>query len=172
MEHNGDELDLFIKLKVDGTRHLDELSRKCCPHLHHFLVFSSLCSSCGSPWEPYSTYAGSVVERICENRAVDGLPGLAIQWDALEDGSPTDDTTSPEGTLDGTLPQRFSSCWNVIERFLSQSHPVVSSFVRTNLSSESHETADKPDLVYSVTRIFGIPIVFSNLSDSSCRASI
>ncbi|KAH7949484.1 hypothetical protein HPB49_011285 [Dermacentor silvarum] len=147
-ERNADELDFFIKLKVDGTIHLDELSRKCCPHLDHFLVFSSLCSSCGSPCDPYSGYADSVVERICENRAADELPGLAIQWGALEDGS-------PKVTSDGTVPQRIRSCLDVIERFLGQSHPVVSSLVRTNLPLEPHKTPDKMDLVCSVARVFG-----------------
>ncbi|XP_037571233.2 fatty acid synthase [Dermacentor silvarum] len=154
-DRNADELDLFIKLKVDGTIHLDELSRKCCPHLDHFLVFSSLCSSCGSPCDPYSGYADSVVERICENRVADELPGLAIQWGALEDGSPTEDTTGPAVTSDGTVPQRISSCLDVIERFLGQSHPVVSSLVRTNLPLEPHKTTDKMDLVCSVARVFG-----------------
>lgn len=49
------------------------------------MVFSSV--SCGRGNAGQSNYgmSNSVMERICEKRRSDGLPGLAIQWGAIGD---------------------------------------------------------------------------------------
>ena len=66
-----------------ATRHLDVLSRQMCPHLRHFVVFSSV--SCGRGNAGQTNYGmnNSIMERICEARVRDGLPGLAVQWGAV-----------------------------------------------------------------------------------------
>jgi fatty acid synthase len=71
--------------KALATHHLDELSRQMCPHLRHFVVFSSL--ECGHGGAGQTNYgmANSIMERICETRVRDGLPGLAVQWGAVGD---------------------------------------------------------------------------------------
>ncbi|KAL3200533.1 hypothetical protein MRX96_013180 [Rhipicephalus microplus] len=66
--------------KVYGTLRLDELSRKMCPELDHFVAFSSVSCGRGNAGQTNYGYANSVMERICERRVADGLPGLAIQW--------------------------------------------------------------------------------------------
>jgi len=68
-----------------ATHHLDVLSRQMCPHLRHFVVFSSVL--CGRGNAGVSSYAmnNSIMERICEARVRDGLPGLAVQWGAVGD---------------------------------------------------------------------------------------
>jgi fatty acid synthase len=71
--------------KAVATSHLDELSRQICPHLRHFVVFSSV--SCGRGNAGQTNYGmnNSIMERICEARIRDGLPGLAVQWGAVGD---------------------------------------------------------------------------------------
>jgi fatty acid synthase len=71
--------------KAVATRHLDALSRQMCPHLRHFVVFSSV--SCGRGNAGQTNYGmnNSIMERICEARVRDGLPGLAVQWGAVGD---------------------------------------------------------------------------------------
>lgn len=61
--------------KINGTHNLDQASRKLCPHLDWFVVFSSI--SCGRGNFSQSNYgfANSVMERICESRRLSGLPG-------------------------------------------------------------------------------------------------
>lgn len=56
-----------------------------CPQLRHFVVFSSV--SCGRGNAGQTNYGmnNSVMERICEARVRDGLPGLAVQWGAVGD---------------------------------------------------------------------------------------
>jgi len=71
--------------KALATHHLDVLSRQMCPHLRHFVVFSSV--SCGRGNAGQTNYGmnNSIMERICEARVRDGLPGLAVQWGAVGD---------------------------------------------------------------------------------------
>jgi len=64
---------------------LDVVSRKLCPLLDYFVVFSSI--SCGRGHIAQCSYglANSAMERIVEQRQTAGLPGLAIQWGAVGD---------------------------------------------------------------------------------------
>jgi fatty acid synthase len=69
--------------KVQSSKHLDEITRRSCPQLRYFVVFSSF--SCGQGFPSQTNYgmANSVMERICEQRKRDGFPALAIQWSAI-----------------------------------------------------------------------------------------
>ncbi|XP_049523881.1 fatty acid synthase-like [Dermacentor silvarum] len=67
--------DTVYKAKGDGTRHLDEVSRESCPELDHFVAFSSIASCHGNIGQTGYGYANAVVDRVCERRAADGLPG-------------------------------------------------------------------------------------------------
>jgi fatty acid synthase len=53
--------------------------------LHWFVVFSSVSSGRGNAGQANYGFANSGMERICEKRAEEGLPGLAIQWGAIGD---------------------------------------------------------------------------------------
>jgi len=66
--------------KVDITRNLDVVSRKFCPSLDYFVVFSSISSGHGLPGQTNYGFANSAMERIIEQRKTNGLPSLAIQW--------------------------------------------------------------------------------------------
>ncbi|KAK8785380.1 hypothetical protein V5799_008255 [Amblyomma americanum] len=80
--------EAVCRVKVDGTRHLDELSRKLCPELDHFVAFSSLASGHGNIGQTGYGYANAAMERICERRVADGFPDTwsafpVIFWSAL-----------------------------------------------------------------------------------------
>ncbi|KAH8038083.1 hypothetical protein HPB51_021640 [Rhipicephalus microplus] len=154
------------KTKVDGARHLDEHSRKMCSQLDHFVVFSSMCSGRGTPKSSLSGYVDSALERLCERRAADGFPGLAIQWGII-DGNSFNDSQSTEAVFEGTQPQRMKSFLEVMERFLNQSHPIVSSFVKAEVHSSSDKKSEKNHLVDSVTRILGFQDSSTLNQDSS-----
>lgn len=147
--------ETVCKPKVDGTQHLDEVSRKMCPELDHFVVFSSVSCGRGNAGQTNYGYANSVMERICERRAADGLPGLAIQWGAIGDVGVLRETMGADVVVGGTLPQRITSCMTVMDRFLSQRHPVVSSVVKADLTSKS-DSKGKHDLVQSIAHILGV----------------
>ncbi|KAH9365973.1 hypothetical protein HPB48_007876 [Haemaphysalis longicornis] len=70
-----ERFEATCKPKVDGTVHLDRLSKKSCPELDHFVVFSAVACGRGNAGQSNYAYANSVMERICERRAAEGLPG-------------------------------------------------------------------------------------------------
>jgi fatty acid synthase len=65
-----------IAPKVNLTRHIDELTRKMCTELDYFVVFSSVASGFGFDGQTNYGMANSGLERICERRVREGLPGL------------------------------------------------------------------------------------------------
>jgi len=125
--------------KAWATQMLDKLSRKICPKLRQFVVFSSV--SCGRGNAEQTNYgmANSVMERVCEKRAKDGLPGLAIQWGAIGDVGLVADMQEEDKELviGGTLQQKISSCLDELDTFLLQSRPVVSSMIVAEKKVES-----------------------------------
>ncbi|XP_029167464.1 fatty acid synthase-like [Nylanderia fulva] len=118
-----------FKAKAWSTKKLDELSRKLCPQLRQFVVFSS--ASCGRGNAGQTNYgmANSVMERICERRVADGFPGLAIQWGAIGDVGLVTEKQDKELVVNGISQQKLSSCLEKLEDFLLQDQPVVSSMV-------------------------------------------
>ncbi|XP_029644700.1 fatty acid synthase isoform X1 [Octopus sinensis] len=145
--------------KVIGTKHLDQASRELCKSsLEWFVVFSSVSCGRGNMGQSNYGFANSVMERICEKRHMDNLPGLAIQWGAIGDvGIVISSMGDNDTVIGGTLPQRLNSCFTVLEKFLNQSHPVVSSYVlaERNVSNDSQGDS-KANFVESVKNILGI----------------
>ncbi|EAT46627.1 AAEL002237-PA [Aedes aegypti] len=117
--------------KAYATRFLDEVSRKLCPRLTHFVVFSSV--SCGRGNAGQSNYgmANSMMERIVENRVAEGLPGKAIQWGAIGEVGIVADMAEDRLDMEigGTLQQRISSCLQELDRLLMCDDPIVGSMV-------------------------------------------
>ncbi|XP_034937434.1 fatty acid synthase [Chelonus insularis] len=142
--------------KIDGTKNLDIASRKMCPSLDYFVVFSSV--SCGRGNIGQSNYglANSAMERIVEQRQANGLPGLAIQWGAVGDVGLVLETMGNNDTeVGGTLPQRMSSCLATMDVFLQQPHPVLASTVLV----DRHKNKDgdsRVSLLEAVGNILGI----------------
>lgn len=74
-----------IRPKVDATKNLDAVSRKSCPSLDYFVIFSSVSCGRGNAGQTNYGFANSAMERMIEQRQANGLPGLAIQWGAIGD---------------------------------------------------------------------------------------
>ncbi|XP_012058764.1 PREDICTED: fatty acid synthase-like [Atta cephalotes] len=117
--------------KARATQMLDKLSRKICLNLRHFVVFSSVSCGRGNAGQTNYGMANSIMERICEKRAEEGLPGLAIQWGAVGDVGLVADMQEEDKELviGGTLQQKISYCFDKLDEFLLQSRPIVSSMV-------------------------------------------
>lgn len=80
-----DSFQMVANPKATATVILDELSRTMCPYLKNFVVFSSITCGYGNPGQSNYGYANSVMERICQRRRQEGLPGLAIEWAGVAD---------------------------------------------------------------------------------------
>nr|XP_025034359.1 fatty acid synthase [Pelodiscus sinensis] len=156
------------KPKYAGTLHLDRVSREKCPDLDHFVAFSSISCGRGNVGQSNYGFANSTMERICEQRRHDGLPGLAVQWGAIGDvGVVLETMGSNDTVVGGTLPQRLSSCLEVLDRFLNQPRPVMSSFVLAEKVSVRNEGSGQRDLVEAVAHILGVRDVSSLNAESS-----
>ncbi|GJQ79754.1 hypothetical protein Trydic_g23231 [Trypoxylus dichotomus] len=115
--------------KAACTSNLDECSRKLCPNLRYFVVFSSFSGGRGANGQTNYGMANSVVDRICERRRRDGYPAVSVQWGSVEDvgmSAKIQDSVQSEW-VHGVIPQRVSSCLNVLDRFLCQKEAVVAS---------------------------------------------
>lgn len=120
-----------FKPKAMATKTLDELSRRMCPDLRHFVVFSSVSCGRGNAGQTNYGMANSIMERICEKRVQDGLPGMAIQWGAVGDVGLVANMleNNKELVIGGTLQQRIQSCLQSLDVFLVQCRPIVGSMV-------------------------------------------
>ena len=98
-----------------------------------------------------------VMEKICEKRAAEGYPGLAIQWGAIGDVGLVADMQedNKELIIGGTLQQRISSCLQELDGLLRQDCPIVSSMVVAEKRAGSGGTTDA---VISVLNILGISV--------------
>jgi len=64
-----------------GTKTLDTATRELCRGtLDWFVVFSSVTCGRGNPGQANYGYSNSVMERICERRRSDGLPGQILAF--------------------------------------------------------------------------------------------
>uniref|UniRef100_A0A673JA75 Fatty acid synthase n=1 Tax=Sinocyclocheilus rhinocerous TaxID=307959 RepID=A0A673JA75_9TELE len=155
--------------KYGGTIHLDSVTRQKCPELQHFVVFSSVSCGRGNAGQSNYGFANSTMERVCEQRRHDNLPGLAIQWGAIGDvGVVLETMGGNDAVIGGTLPQRMSSCLEVLDRFLCQQRPVMSSFVLAEkVMVAKGEGSGQRDLVEAVAHILGVRDVNSLNADAS-----
>lgn len=160
-----------FKAKAWSTKMLDELSRKLCPGLRQFVVFSSISCGRGNAGQTYHGMANSVMERICERRVADGLPGLAIQWGAIGDVGLVAEWQDDNKKLivAGTSQQKLSSCLEKLEDFLLQNRPVVSSMVVAEKRVDAYSTIN---IAETVANIMGKIIVILRQFSNLCRAEI
>lgn len=120
-----------LSVKAYATKYLDEISKKFCPLLEHFVVFSSVSCGRGNAGQTNYGMANSIMERIIEARVAAGYPGKAIQWGAVGEVGLV--AQMAENKIDmeigGTLQQRISSCLQVLDILFSCPHPIVGSMV-------------------------------------------
>ena len=92
------------------------------------------------------------MERICERRASEGLPALAIEWGAIGDVGLVADMQedNKELVIGGTLQQRITSCLHELDGFLQQKKPVVSSMVVAEKKAGGSGSANVVETVLSI----------------------
>ncbi|GBN02025.1 Fatty acid synthase [Araneus ventricosus] len=82
--------------------------------------------------------------------------GLAIQWGAIDDVGIIQDIIGSDVVIGGTIPQRINSCLTVLDKFLQQNKPVVSSFVPYQPSETTTQKASKHSVLSTVGKMLGI----------------
>lgn len=150
--------ELFVESlspKAVATQHLDVLSRKLCPKLEHFVVFSSVSCGRGNAGQTNYGMANSVMERIIEIRHKDGLPAKAIQWGAVGEVGLVADMAEDKIDMEigGTLQQRISSCIQELDNLLSAKSAIVASMV---VAEKRSGRSGNESIIDTVMNIMGI----------------
>ncbi|KAL6267253.1 hypothetical protein P5V15_000327 [Pogonomyrmex californicus] len=150
-----------FRSKARATQTLDKLSRKICPKLRHFVVFSSVSCGRGNAGQTNYGMANSIMERICEKRVQEGLPGLAIQWGAVGDVGLVADMQEDDKELiiGGTLQQKVSCCLDELDKFLLQNCPIVSSMVVAEKKAGSSGINNLVDTIANILDIKDMKVV-------------
>ncbi|GBP45810.1 Fatty acid synthase [Eumeta japonica] len=152
--------------KAVATMHLDRISRKMCPGLKDFVVFSSVSCGRGNAGQTNYGMSNSVMERICEKRKKQGLPALAVQWGAVGDVGLVADMQDDDVQLEigGTLQQRISSCLLALDKFLRQDEAIVSSIVVAEKKADGSGCANMVDAVAHIMGIKDLKTVSQQVS--------
>ncbi|XP_072934221.1 fatty acid synthase [Epargyreus clarus] len=152
--------------KAMATMHLDKLSRKMCPQLKNFVIFSSVSCGRGNAGQTNYGWSNSVMERICEWRKQLGLPALAVQWGAIADVGLVADMQEEDVQLEigGTLQQRISSCLLALDKFLKQDAAIVSSIVVAEKKAGGSGCGNIVDAVATIMGIKDLKTVSQQVS--------
>eukprot|EP00128_Syssomonas_multiformis_P007456 Colp12_sorted_trinity150504_noHs@32013 len=76
--------DAVHRSKSVGFDNLDKAVRRLAPDLQVFCAFSSVVALQGNIGQAAYAHANAACERIVHQRNADGLPGVAIQWGAID----------------------------------------------------------------------------------------
>lgn len=163
---NAQKFEECLGPKAIATRYLDEVSRKMCPNLKHFVVFSSVSCGRGNAGQCNYGMANSIMERIIEKRVSQGLPGKAIQWGAVGEVGLVADMIEDKLDMEigGTLQQRISSCLQEMDPLMTTAEPIVGSMV----VAEKRVAGDgKGNIIATVMNIMSIRDIKSISMDAT-----
>ncbi|KAJ8982149.1 hypothetical protein NQ317_011295, partial [Molorchus minor] len=138
--------------KAVATQYLDEVTRRLCPDLRHFVVFSSMSCGRGNAGQTNYGMANSIMERICERRRNNGYPALAIQWGAVGEVGLVAEMQGENTKLEisGTLQQPISNCLQVLDTLLKQTESEIVSSMVVAEKREHKSASSVVDLVINV----------------------
>ncbi|KAL3270572.1 hypothetical protein HHI36_021109 [Cryptolaemus montrouzieri] len=142
--------------KAVATKYLDEVTRRRCPDLRDFVVFSSVSCGRGNAGQTNYGMSNSIMERICEQRKLAGFPALVVQWGAIGDVGLVAELMEEhtEMEIGGTLQQRITNCLQMMDMFLRQKEATI---VASMLVAEKRSGSGGADnIVDAVANILGI----------------
>ncbi|MYW05791.1 SDR family NAD(P)-dependent oxidoreductase [Streptomyces sp. SID3343] len=73
-----DQIERVLRVKVDGARHLDELTRDA--ELSAFVLFSSVAGLCGVAGQGNYAPGNAYLDALAARRRSDGLPATSVSW--------------------------------------------------------------------------------------------
>nr|XP_023013626.1 fatty acid synthase-like [Leptinotarsa decemlineata] len=144
--------DVF-KCKIVSGQNMDAATRKHCPDLEYFVMFSSI-SARGIAGQTNYGMANSALERLCEQRKTDKLPGLAIQWGPIRDVGILAGKEDQESL--GLVFQDIISVLKALETLLLGDHVVGCSVVFPDCTTASTTSATRRTPAEATAHILGI----------------
>lgn len=146
-----EQFEKSFKPKALSTKYLDEVSRKMCPYLEHFVVFSSVSCGRGNGGQTNYGLSNSITEKIIERRRVENLPGKVIQWGPISDVGMLENVEA--AAFYGFTLQTISSCIDVLDKVLMRDEPIFSSLV---CASKKKDLSKQTDLFSTLINALGI----------------
>ncbi|MGC9440836.1 SDR family NAD(P)-dependent oxidoreductase [Streptomyces sp. WG5] len=122
----ADQLVKVLGPKVDGSRHLDELTRD--DPLDLFVLFSSVAGLVGNPGQAGYAAGNVYMDALAEARRRRGRPALAVQWGPFADiGLAADDAIRGDRLADhGMSGFTAAEAWQALAHLLDGPGRVVS----------------------------------------------
>lgn len=159
------DFEQVCRPKVLAGVNLDAATRRGPHQLDYFVAFSSVTSGKGNAGQANYAYANSCLERICEQRRLDGQHGLAIQWGAIGDvGVAFENLGGNDVVIGGTIPQRMPSCLATLAKLLCSPFSTCLSVLPVNRSADG--SGERGNLVDAIMHVLGIKDQ-SKVSDDS-----
>ncbi|XP_028141037.2 fatty acid synthase-like [Diabrotica virgifera virgifera] len=165
-DQTQEKFEAVFKPKYISGRNMDTVTRKFCPQLDHFVVFSTVFAGRGNIGQTNYAMANSALERMCEKRRSECLPGLAIQWGPMEVGFLATTDVEQKNLLN-LVPQQINSCLDTLERFMIQNVVVGSSLILAEASKLEGGKTTQKTLSGSIADILGITDIDSINKDLS-----
>ncbi|XP_057669272.1 fatty acid synthase-like [Diorhabda carinulata] len=167
-EQTQQNFEEVFKPKIVSCENLDQVTRKKCPELDFYVVFSSQVSTRGLLGQANYAFANSSLEKICEKRRMDNLPSLAMQWGPIADvGIIADKFHSM--TIYNLENQRIESCWETLETFMLNKDVVVG--VPTVFSTTAQSDKKKGSSpVETVAHVLGIKSAVKDIDQNKTLA--
>lgn len=121
-----------------ATKYLDQLTRKLCPYLQYFVVFTNISYKHGPK-------LNSTVEQIIELRHKKGLPAKVIQWNTV-------DNDEDESNYEIIQYKKISLHLDNMDYLMTINKPIVTS----TIDIENVKETCKESLLEAVMRILSI----------------
>ncbi|MEE6179162.1 type I polyketide synthase [Mycobacterium sp. 050134] len=143
-----DRIDAVLRVKVDGARHLDELTRHL--GLAAFVLFSSMAGLVGAPGQGNYAAANSFLDGLAAHRRARGLPGLSVAWGLWEQDSAMTrhlgETDRARMNRAGLAPLPTAAALSLLDDALPADRPVLVA-ARLNAAGLPGDAAELPPLL-------------------------
>ena len=123
-QQSWDRFRTVLAAKVDGTRHLDELT--AANQLDHFVMYSSIASLLGSPGQANHSAANAYMDAVAHRRSATGQAALSINWGAWSEvGAAADRGVNEGAALQGIGVMSPAKGLEVLDRLMHEGAPQV-----------------------------------------------
>jgi NAD(P)-dependent dehydrogenase (short-subunit alcohol dehydrogenase family) len=112
-----------LAAKVDGTRHLDELTADL--PIDHFVMYSSMASAFGAPGQANYAAANAYLGAVAHRRTLAGRRALAIDWGPWAETGMAVGRGVEQRARSGVGSMTTTQALDVLDRLMAQSAPHV-----------------------------------------------
>lgn len=143
-----------VQPKIDAALYLDRHSRRLCPELQDFVMFSSISSLYGNAGQTNYAYANACMETLGLQRARAGLSAKVICWGRIGNVGYVANkgkVTTDERVVD----QHIDSCLEDLHTILNGTSPLYSCYKEGQMTDQSISSV-KATCLDTIARVLGL----------------